>query len=147
MEVDTTVSALIDILHSKCPHLHPNIFPSYAKTQSLDDIFVISKHRMQYQQWLDKIEGANDIIINSRIDYANREVIIDRLSIASATESQLRNLETVMVLLVKGGVREIDVAVKYFLDINGYTDLSEMEQKRVFQEIYNVSYAIKVAIR
>jgi hypothetical protein len=102
---------------------------------------------MQYQQWLDKIEGANDIIINSRIDYANREVIIDRLSIASATESQLRNLETVMVLLVKGGVREIDVAVKYFLDINGYTDLSEMEQKRVFQEIYNVSYAIKVAIR
>ena len=54
-----------------------------------------------------------------------------------------------MLLLVHGSHEEIHIATQYFLEKNKYecSNLHELERIRLFQEIYNVAYAIKVALR
>ena len=149
MEVDGYVTEMLKYLYQKCPYLAPNIFPSFMSISSLQDIFQDPLHQQQLQEWLSHSSSTMEYAISSSIDYHHRTVNIDKIHPCPEIEHRLRNLEETMLLLMNGSREEIHIATQYFLEMNKYewTQLHELERIRLFQEIYNVAYAVKVAIR
>ena len=149
MEVDGYVMEMLRYLHDKCPYLMPNVFPSYMSIASLQDVFSDQSHLQQLQQWLGNSSSTMEYAISTSIDYHHRTITIVKIHPCPEMEHRLRNLEETMLLLLSGSHEEIHIATQYFLEMNKYecSSLHELERIRLLQEIYNVAYAVKVALR
>ena len=149
MDVEGYINELVKYLHEKCPGLVPNIFPSYFSITSLQDVFDETSHQQQYQEWLSRSSSTMEYAMVSEIDYNNRSISIQKITPCPEIEHKLRSVEDTMLLLVNGSQEEIRIATQYFLEANKYemTTLHDVERVRLLQEVYNVAYAIKIALR
>ena len=51
-----------------------------------------------------------------------------------------------MYMMLKGSEEEVYLTISRFLEANNYP-VSPTEHGHIFQEVYNIAYAIKIAIR
>ena len=150
--IDSDISDLYATLRAKCPHFMPNILPSYIHVRNLADLFQSEKLKVQYNEWL-QITTYDSLqpIFYTELDYAQRVIEINRVEFVSEIDRRLLSLEEMMHLMVAGDANESAIYMQRFLHLNGYAvqnkPLSHVEERKIFNDVYNIAYAIKIAIR
>jgi hypothetical protein len=97
------------------------------------------------KSWLSQRNESSYSFVNE-IDYAKRTIRIVKIDYVTEIDAALSSLEVMMRMMIVGDESEIIVAMTRFLEVNGYKgDIPE--ERHIFNESYNIAYAIKVLIR
>ena len=145
MDIESSVSNLVSSLKERCPNLCPALFLTHMTPKTLEQLCSTPSQIEQVKSWLSKQNESSHSFINE-VDYAQRIIRIVRIDSVSELDAALSSLETTMKLLVVGDDSELTVAMTRFLEVNGYKgDIPE--ERHIFNESYNIAYAIKILIR
>ena len=136
---------MVSSLKDRCPNLSPALFLTHLTPNSLEHLCSTPLQVQQVKSWVSKLEESSYAFINE-VDYAKRIIRIVRVDSMSELDAALSNLESMMRMMIIGNETELVVAMTRFLEINGYKgDIPE--ERHIFNESYNIAYAIKVLIR
>lgn len=145
MDIEASVKDMISSLKDRCPHLSPAIFLTSLTPKSLEQLCSTQVQIDQVKLWLSQRNESSYSFVNE-IDYAKRTIRIVKIEYVSEIDAALSSLEATMRMMIIGDESEITVAMTRFLEVNGYKgDIPE--ERHIFNESYNIAYAIKVLIR
>lgn len=145
--MDGRIAYMVALLQRRCPHFSPNIVPAYLQLSSLEDVCASKQFRRQLRKWIEDKEIQMELVLSSRVDFASRKIVVDAIVPSSELDTSLRSVEAIMMMLVGGHANALQMATDRFLELNGYSDLSALDGKLLFQEVYTTAYAIQVALR
>jgi hypothetical protein len=141
---EASLNEMVTTLREICPKLRPAIFPTSITPKSLDELCSTPEQLEQMKTWLSsQTDSAFSFVTD--IDYSSRIVRITQVRSVSELESALTSLETMMKSMVTGNDGELTVAINHFLEANGHS--RDKEDRHLFNEAYNLAYAIKILIR
>jgi hypothetical protein len=145
MDIESSVMDMISSLKGRCPNLSPAIFLTSLTPKSLEQLCTTQTQIDQVKSWLSQRNESSYSFVNE-IDYAKRTIRIVKIDYVSEIDAALSSLEVMMRMMIVGDESEITVAMTRFLEVNGYKgDIPE--ERHIFNESYNIAYAIKVLIR
>lgn len=138
------VNFLIEALNKCCPYFQPLVLPSYIKIKTLADVVSTEAQKGALNSWLPS--NGNNIAMHININYSQSKLVIHHLSSCSELDLKLKSLEEAMLMMISGDEHELQIHIQRFLELNGkQTDKSEGHY--LFQEAYNVAYAVKISLR
>ena len=145
MDIESSVRDMVSSLKERCPNLCPALFLTHITPKSLEQLCSTSAQVEQVKSWLSKQSESSHSFVNE-IDYAKRVIRIVKINSVSELDAALASLEITMRMLVIGCESELTVAMSRFLEVNGYKgDIPE--ERHIFNECYNIAYAIKILMR
>lgn len=145
MDIDISVRDMMIALKEKCPNILPALFLTNFTPKSLEQLCTSSSQINQVQSWLSSRNEPSYAFVNE-IDYAERTIRIIRIESVNELDATLSSLEKMMQMLVKGDESELTVLITRFLAVNCYKG-EIAEERHIFNECYNIAYAIKILIR
>lgn len=145
MDIESSVRDMISSLKDRCPNLSPAIFLTSLTPKSLEQLCTTQSQIDQVKLWLSQCNESSYSFVNE-IDYAKRTIRIVKIDNVTEIDAALSSLEVMMRMMIVGDESEITVAMTRFLEVNGYKgDIPD--ERHIFNESYNIAYAIKVIIR
>ena len=146
-EVDQSIESLCGLLTLKAPKICPTVFPSQFPLRKLHEFCVNDAQHESVKRYFDsKSCNSDSMILCTKIDYPKRSVKIYLMKSLQPLDQKLVSLENIMSLLVQGSQDEINVAVNRFSEVNKWSG-DFANNSRLFQEVYNAAYAIKILLR
>ena len=145
MDIESSVRDMVSSLKDRCPNLCPALFLTHMTPKSLEQLCSTPAQVEQVKSWLSKRNESSHSFVNE-IDYAKRTIRILNINSVSELDAALTSLEATMRMIVIGSESELIVAMTRFLEANGYKG-NIPEERHIFNECYNIAYAIKILIR
>lgn len=144
-DIDGSVRDMISSLKERCPNLSPALFLIHLTPKSLEQLCSTPAQIDQVKSWLLTRNKSSYAFINE-IDYSQRTIRIVKIDSVNELDAALSSLETMMRMLIIGEESELSVAMTRFLTINGHKG-NISEERHIFNEAYNIAYAIKILMR
>lgn len=145
MDIESSVKDMISSLKERCPYLSPAIFLTNLTPKSLEQLCSTQSQKDQVKLWLSQRNESSCSFVNE-IDYAKRTIRIVKVNDVTEIDAALSSLEVMMRMMIVGDESEITIAMTRFLEVNGHKGDIPSE-RHIFNESYNIAYAIKVIIR
>lgn len=147
MDIDSTIRDLYGQVQSKALNLRPAIFPSQFLPRSISDLCCTESQRENARKYLQRFSFDEYSTFQTIVDYPNQKIVISKLRKGDPLDQKVQSLEYLMRLFIVGGKGEIEILTNRFLEANGYGESSDGEQAELLQEVCNLAYSIKIAIR
>ena len=145
-EIGSSLKDLFGLLDVKASCIRPVIFPTQFSARSIEDLCPTERQKKGVRRYFERNGFDEYTVMQTEIDYPRRKIVINSLRVGGPEDQKLQSLEYMMRLLVLGQKEEVNILNTRFLDANSITSRNN-EETQSLQEVCNIAYAIKVAVR